>query len=203
MLRWRTTDLQNIAYDTAKSVAVAVRVEVKMQISKKMQDAINNQINRELYSAYLYLSMSAYCEDQNLPGFAHWMRAQAQEEVFHAMKLFIHVVERGGRAVMGDIEAPPKDWASPEDVFQATYNHEQKVTKLIDNLVKTAREEGDNAAEAMLQWFVNEQVEEESTAQTILRKLQMVGDAKAGLFLIDQELSARPLMCAPPQAGKE
>ncbi|MHC4488139.1 MAG: ferritin, partial [Planctomycetota bacterium] len=121
-------------------------------ISKKMEKALNGQLNAELYSAYLYLSMAAYFESADLAGFANWMRVQVQEEQFHAMKFYDYIIERGGRVTLGSIQAPPSDWDSPLAVFEATLTHEQKVTGLINDLVDVARGEKDNASEIFLQW---------------------------------------------------
>ena len=129
-------------------------------LSKAMQDAINEQIKNELYSAYLYLSMAAYSEANNLSGFAHWMRAQSQEEVEHAMKFFEFVNERGGRVVLHAIDQPPVDFESPVKIFEETLNHERKVTAMINSLYELALEEKDYAAQVMLHWFIDEQVEE-------------------------------------------
>ena len=115
-------------------------------ISKALEEAINQQVNREMYSSYLYLAMAAYFESEGLPGFANWMRVQAKEEDFHAMKLFNYLVERGGRVKLLDIEAPPFEWKGSLDVFEYTYTHEQKVTGLINNLMKLAVEEKDSSA---------------------------------------------------------
>jgi len=140
-------------------------------IGKKMQDALNEQVNAELYSAYLYLSMAAYFESTNLAGMANWMRVQTQEEQFHAIKLYNHILERGGKVVLKSIDAPPLEWDSPLAVFKSGLEHEQKVTGLINDLVYLARDERDNASEIFLQWFVNEQVEEEDNASTIVGQL--------------------------------
>ena len=160
-------------------------------IGEKMQKALNGQINAELYAGYLYLSAAAYFDSENLPGCAQWMRVQAQEELGHAMKIFDHVTERGGRVLLGPIEAPPTEWNSPLAVFEAAYAHEQKVTGLIDNLVKLATSEGDNAAGVFLQWFVSEQVEEEASADGIVQKLRLIGDSPNGLFMLDHALGQR------------
>ncbi len=160
-------------------------------ISKTMQEAFNQQVNAELYSWYLYQSMAGHFASGNLPGFAAWMTAQANEEMTHAMKLCGHLQERGGRVTLTAIEAPPSEWDSPRDVFEAVYEHEQKVTGLIHNLVAQAREEKDYAAEVFLQWFVSEQVEEEDTASSILEKLKLAGDATNALLMLDRELSQR------------
>ncbi len=160
-------------------------------LSKKMEAALNAQINAELYSAYIYLSMSAYFEAQDLPGMAAWMRGQNDEEVAHAMKIFTYVVDRGGRITLAAIDAPQTEWASPLAVFEHTYKHEQHVTGLIHKLVGQAIEENDYATKNMLDWFVDEQVEEEASASAIVAKLKMIGDHVPGLMLLDKELGGR------------
>jgi len=171
-------------------------------IPKKVENAINEQINAEIYSAYLYLSMAAYFESMDLSGFANWMSIQFQEELSHAMKLFHHIVERGGRVTLKPIEGPPTEWDSPLAVFEATLKHEQKVTALINELVFLAREERDNAAEIFLQWFVTEQVEEEDNAGKILGRLRMIKDSSQGLYMLDKELGQR-VYTPPSQEGGE
>ncbi|MCF8105754.1 MAG: ferritin [Desulfohalobiaceae bacterium] len=170
-------------------------------LTQNMQKSLNDQITAETYSAYLYLSMAAYFEDQGLPGFAAWMKAQAQEELFHAMKFFNFVNERGGRVLLGAIEQPPTEWASVVDVFQATLDHERHVTSLINKLVDLAIDEKDHATNNFLQWFVGEQVEEEDTAGQILNKLKLMDRASGGLFMLDKELGQRTFV--PPPAGQE
>ncbi|RQG86797.1 ferritin [Natrarchaeobius halalkaliphilus] len=160
-------------------------------LKNSIEDALNEQINEELYSSYLYLSMAAYYEDEGLPGFASWMRSQADEEHAHAMRIYEFVVERDGRITLEGIDSPPTEWNGPADAFEAAYEHEVEITRMIDELVGLAREENDNATENMLQWFVAEQVEEEATAQGILDKLNHVGDDGPGLLMIDQELGQR------------
>ncbi|MGO9121901.1 MAG: ferritin [Desulfomonilaceae bacterium] len=160
-------------------------------ISSRIQEAFNKQLNAELYSAYLYLSMAAYFESINLRGFANWMRCQVQEEIVHAMKFNDFIVERGGRVTLMQIEGPPTKWASPLNAFEEAYRHEQKVTGLINDLVNIAIEEKDHASNAFLQWFVTEQVEEESSADGVVQKLKLAGDHGGGMFMIDQELAAR------------
>jgi ferritin len=160
-------------------------------LSKAMQDAINEQIKNELYSAYLYLSMAAYFEATSLPGFAAWMRAQSQEEIAHAMKFFNFVNDRGGRVELQAIEQPPVEFESPRDVFEATYGHEQKVTALIHDLYELALDENDYAAQVMLHWFIDEQVEEENSVSQILETLERIGDADQGLVMLDRELGQR------------
>jgi len=160
-------------------------------LSEKIQDAINKQIVAETYSAYLYWSMAAYFESVNLSGFGRWMKAQAQEELMHAAKFFDFVAERGGRVLLGAIEAPLTEWDSPLAAFEYAYQHEQKVTGLINNLVDLAVEERDHATRNLLNWYVDEQVEEEASADGVVQKLRLMGDAPGGLFMIDSELGQR------------
>ncbi|KQC14787.1 MAG: ferritin [Desulfuromonas sp. SDB] len=160
-------------------------------IPKQMLDAINEQINAELYSAYMYLSMASYFEEKNFQGFAHWMEVQAHEEVEHAMKFYKYVNDRGERVILKPIEGPPTEWESPLAAFQAAYQHEQKVTSLINNLVKISRELDDYATEAMLDWFVTEQVEEEANASEIVEKLSMIRDNSNGMLMMDRTLGQR------------
>jgi ferritin len=170
-------------------------------LDEKMQAALNGQLNAELYSSYLYLSMSAYFQSISLPGFANWMRIQAQEELVHAMKFYDFINERGGRVQLKPVEGPPMDWSSPLDVFENTYKHEQKVTGLINDLVNLAVKEGDHATNIFLQWFVTEQVEEEASADEVVQKLKLMGDAKGGLFMLDREMGQR--VFTPPAASAE
>lgn len=160
-------------------------------LSKTLQDAMNEQIKNELYSAYIYLSMSAYCEAENLPGFAHWMRLQAQEEVGHAMKFYDFICDRGGRVALKAIDQPPIEFQSPLDVFEKTLEHEQKVTGMIHNLYALAVQEKDYPSQVFLQWFVDEQVEEEKNASQIVETLKMIGDQGPALIMLDRELAQR------------
>ncbi len=160
-------------------------------ITKPMETALNRQVNRELYSAYLYLSMSSYFETAGLKGFAKWMRLQAKEEQMHAMKIFDYIIARGGKITPDDIEAPKGKWASAGKVFEDTYAHEQKVTGMIHGLVDLAIQEKDHATFEMLQWFVREQVEEEENASEILNQIRVVGDVPGHLFWLDHELGKR------------
>jgi ferritin len=160
-------------------------------ISEKMQEALNGQLNAELYSSYLYLSMAAYFQNINLGGFASWMRVQAQEELIHVMKFYDFINERGGRVVLKPVEGPPTEWESPLAAFEAAYEHEQKVSGLINDLVELALEERDHATNIFLQWFVTEQVEEEDSANEVVQKIKLMGDATGGLFMLDQELGQR------------
>lgn len=167
-------------------------------IKKKIEAAFNEQINAETFSAYLYLSMSAALERMNLPGFANWMRVQAQEEMTHAMKFFRHIIERGGKVILTAIDAPQTDWKNVADVFKAALGHEEKVTGLINDLVDLAMAEKDHAAGMMLQWFVSEQVEEEANALEMLGKLEIVGETAGGLYMLDKEMAQRTFV--PPAA---
>ena len=162
-------------------------------LSQKIQDAFNEQLNAELFSSYLYVSMSAYFESITLKGMANWMRTQAQEEVLHATKFYDFINERGGRVLLAPIEGPKTEWRSPLEVFEETCRHEAKVTGLINDLVDLAIKEKDHAANAFLQWFVTEQVEEEAIPREIADKLKLAGDNTSVLFMIDQELGQRAL----------
>ena len=160
-------------------------------LSDKMQDALNGQLNAEMYSAYLYLSMNAYFKSINLDGFANWMYYQAQEELTHSMKFYDFINQRGGNVNLLQIDAPPTAWDSPLAVFEATLEHERKVTGLINDLVELALAEHDHATNIFLQWFVSEQVEEEESVGGVLEQLKLMGEAKGGLFMIDRELAKR------------
>jgi len=168
-------------------------------IDQRMQEALNKQVNAEIYSAYLYLSMSAHFQSVNLAGFANWMRVQAHEELMHALKFYDYVNERGGRIVLQPVEAPPSHWDSPLAVFEHVYQHEQKVTGMINKLVDLAVEIRDHATNNVLQWFVAEQVEEEASADEVVQKLKLVGDDPSALFMIDRELAQR-VFVAPAAA---
>ena len=172
-------------------------------IKTEIQEAFNRQLNAELYSAYLYLSMSSHLESAGLPGMGQWMRAQAQEEVIHAMKFYQFIIDRGGKVVLTQIDTPPAEWSSPLAVFQDAYQHECKVTELINGLVDLASTHKAHAEHSFLQWFVNEQVEEEATAQGIVDKLGMIGDHAAMLLAVDSELGQRPLPAPPATAAAD
>ncbi len=165
-------------------------------LNHEMQEALNRQINAELFSSYLYLSMSAWLDAQGLKGMAHWMRTQAQEETLHALKFIDFVSERDGRVLLTSIDAPQTEWKSPLAVFEHTCEHEAHVTALIGQLVDQAVHTKDHAANGFLQWFVTEQVEEEATVRDIRDKLKMIGDTGAMLYMIDQELGQRTLPVA-------
>lgn len=167
-------------------------------LNQKIQDALNEQIKNELYSAYLYLSMAAYCESVNMPGMAHWMRMQELEERVHALKMFDFVNERGGRVVLQAIDQPPAEFESLLHVFKETLAHEQKVTAMINNLYALAVQEKDYASQIFLQWFVTEQIEEEDSVGQVIETLKMIGDSRQGLLMLDRELGGR----AAPQTGQ-
>jgi len=160
-------------------------------IKASVQKAINDQIRKEFYSYYLYLSMAAYFESINLRGFAHWMRVQAKEEQEHAMKFFEYIIERQGEVVLEAIDAPTAKWKSPIDVFEGAYNHERMVTESIHKIVDLAESEKDHATSVFLQWFVKEQVEEEGSANDILQKLKLIGSENSAVFVLDVELGKR------------
>lgn len=160
-------------------------------LSKKMEEALNRQINEEVYSAFLYLSMASYFANLNLMGFYNWLYVQFHEEMEHAKKFLNYIIERGGRVILSEIKKPQLEWQSPRDAFEAVLKHEKYITSKIYELVDIAESEKDRATFAMLQWFVNEQVEEEAHATEILAKLEMIGDHKQGLLMLDRELSAR------------
>lgn len=166
-------------------------------LSDRMEKALNGQVNAELYSAYLYLAMSSYFKSMNLNGFGRWMEVQTLEELTHAKKFFDYVNERGGRAVVTSIDGPQNEWASPVATFEQVYQHEQKVSGLINELVNLAIEERDHATNNFLQWFVSEQVEEEASANDVLQKLKLIDRGQGGLFLLDQELGQR-VFTPPP-----
>jgi ferritin len=160
-------------------------------LTKKVEKALNEQINAELYSAYLYLAMAAWFESLNLRGFASWMKVQSREENTHAMKFFEFVHERRGTVTLQEIAAPTGKWKSPQAAFEAALEHEQYITGRIDDLVNLAAAEKDHATAEMLQWFVKEQVEEEASADSIVQQLKMADNAPGALFMIDRVLGER------------
>lgn len=172
-------------------------------ISKPLEAAINAQINAELWSAYLYLSMSTYCQDAGFPGIANWFSIQFKEEQDHAMILLNYLQSRDGRVLLAPIDAVETEWASPLAAFEATLKHEQKVTSLINNLMALAVEEKDFALQTRLNWFVEEQVEEEENARDLIQKFRLIGDNGYGLYQLDQELAARVYTQASPLASAE
>jgi ferritin len=160
-------------------------------ISKKIQDAFNKQINEEIYSSYLYLSMAAYFGAVNLSGFSHWMRLQAQEEMFHAMKFFNHIVDRGGEVQLMAIKDPQTKWNSPLNVYEESLKHEYYITACINKLMDVAVEERYYAGQNLLKWFVDEQVEEEDNFTDVVEKLKRIGDNDALLLMQDLEMVKR------------
>jgi len=171
-------------------------------LNNKSNDAINAQINAELWSAYLYLSMAMQLEDAGHAGFANWFRIQFKEEQAHAEIFMNYVVSRGGRVVLKAIDAVPTEWKCPLCVFEDTLAHERKVTALINDLYALAEAEHDYATRGMLDWFVNEQVEEEETAKNMIDRLKLIGDNGFGLYMMDQELGARVYNVPAPLAAK-
>jgi ferritin len=162
-----------------------------MNISKTMQDAINEQIKNEFYSAYLYLSMAAHFETTNLPGFANWMQIQTGEEKDHAMRFFQYVIDRGGKVELKAIDQPPLSWKTPREAFEQVLEHEQQVTSMINNLYALAMKENDYTSQVMLQWFLNEQVEEEKSASLILEQIKLIDARGTALYVLDHQLSKR------------
>lgn len=160
-------------------------------LSQKLEDAINEQINSEFYAAHLYLSMSAYCETQSLGGFAHWLRMQYSEELSHGLKLFDFILDRGGRVVLQAIEQPQVEFESVAAIMEMALEHERKVTALIDSLYELALDEKDYSAHVLLEWFVDEQVEEEKILTEIVDHLRIVGDDGTGLLMLDSRLKER------------
>ncbi len=159
--------------------------------SKTMEEAMNKQLKNELYSAYLYLSMAAYMDANNFPGFAHWMRVQSQEELGHAMRFYGFINERRGRVVLQALEQPPADFQSPLRAFEQALEHEQKITAMINDLYALAVQEKDYASQVFLQWFITEQVEEEDSISQIVDQLKAIGDHTVGLLMLDKQLGAR------------
>jgi ferritin len=162
-----------------------------MTMNDKVLKSFNRQINAELFSSYLYLSIAAYFESLNLRGFAKWMQLQAQEEINHAMKFYGHIVDRNGRVSLNAIEEPKKEWKSPYEAAMDAYNHEQKITKMIHDLVKLTGDENDYEGNNMLQWFVDEQIEEEQQTRDMVKKLEYIGESKSALIMLDKHFGKR------------
>ena len=171
-------------------------------ISKKIEEALNAQINAEFWSAYLYLSMSANFAVKGNPGFANWFNIQFKEEQDHAQIFIKYLLSRGGKVVLSPIEAVKTEWESPLDAYKDTLEHEKKVTSMINNLYALASAENDYATQSMLKWFIDEQVEEEETAQGLIDSLTMIKDNGFGIYMLDKELSPRTYTQAAPLAGK-
>lgn len=160
-------------------------------MNQEVQNAINKQINAEIYSSYLYLAMAAYFDGKGLEGFSNWMKVQAQEELTHAMKFYRYVYERGGEVELQAIEKPKTEFDSPLAVAKEVLEHEKKVTALINDIYTLALDEKDYATQSMLKWFIDEQVEEEAAAQQIIDKLEVTGEKGQGLYMLDKELASR------------
>jgi len=160
-------------------------------LRQTLQDALNEQIKNEFYSAHVYLAMSSWFEDKGLPGFAKWMRVQYSEELSHGLKIFDFINDRDGRALVLGFDAPPDAWKSPLDVFENSYAHEQKVTAMINSLYAQAQKEPDYATLVLMQWFISEQVEEEKNAKLIVDQLKLAGDSGSALLILDRDLGSR------------
>jgi len=160
-------------------------------ISKVMQDAVNEQINKELYSSYIYLSMAAYFESESLAGFGNWLRIQAKEENEHAMKLYDYLLERGGKVELKVIPAPKSEWGSALEAVEQVLEHEQFVTKSIHELYEVALSQKDYATQVMLHWFIEEQVEEEANATAILDNMRRIEAHESAIIMLDHRLSKR------------
>ncbi|MBU0497876.1 MAG: ferritin [Candidatus Thermoplasmatota archaeon] len=168
-------------------------------ISKKMIEALNEQINKEMYSAYLYMAMSAHSTSTGLPGFANWFMVQYKEEMDHAMRIYNYINDHGEKVSLKAIEQPPSTFKDPMDMFQKTLKHEQFITKSINELINLAIKEKDHATQIALQWFVTEQIEEEGNDNDIIAKLELAGGKGNGLFMVDKDLATR--IYTPPTAG--
>ncbi len=160
-------------------------------LSKEMESALNDQLNKEMFSAYLYLSMAAYFEDKNLPGMASWMRLQSDEEYLHATKFYDFIVKARGRVKLKGIDEPKFEWDSPRQAFEEAFAHEQFITKSINEIADLAVKNNDHATNTFLQWFVDEQLEEEATVENIVESFKLIADQPAGLFMLDRELAQR------------
>ncbi len=162
-----------------------------MELKQSVQDALNRQIKEELFSAYIYLAVSAYCERTGLTGFAHWMRVQSREELGHALKIFDFVNDRGGRVVLQAISEPGVDFGTPLQIAEKALEHERRVTAMIEQIYGLAVKENDYATQALMQWFISEQVEEEKNATLLVDRLRMVGEDRGALLMLDVELGKR------------
>ena len=167
-------------------------------LNKEIEKALNEQINVEMWSAYLYLSMAAYCHSMRQTGMARWFEVQFKEEQDHDKILFNYVIRRDGRVILGAVQSVPKEWPSVLEVFESTLKHEQAITKKINELAALEKKENDYATESMLQWFIDEQVEEEDNARDIIDKLEMIKDNGFGIYMLDKELGGRVYRQAPP-----
>lgn len=165
-------------------------------LSEKLLDALNEQLNKEYYSSYLYLAMAAYFDDKNLQGMANWMKKQSDEEHIHSIKFFDFIIRVGGRIKLGAIGEPAKEWDSPQSAFEAAYEHEQFISKSIYDLVTLAVEEKEYSTQTFLNWFVDEQVEEEETVKAIVEKFKMISASASGMYMLDTELGSRAATAA-------
>jgi ferritin len=168
-----------------------VKEKIGKNISEKMEKALNDQMNQEFYSAYLYMAMSSYFASENWKGLAHWMKKQSEEEWMHGMKFYNHILERGGHPILDGLEKPKSTWSSPMEAFKDAYTHEQKVTGLINNIMDLSYQEKDHAAGIMLQWFVTEQIEEEQSVFDVIDSMGKIGESKSALFMLDHHLGKR------------
>ncbi|NNG00852.1 MAG: ferritin [Desulfobacteraceae bacterium] len=167
-------------------------------IGERLTEAMNEQIKHELESYYLYLSVAAYFHSKSLDGMAHWMKAQAHEEMIHAMKFFDHIIDRGGEVRLQDLKQHKTQWSSTLEAWKDAYQHEQFISDKINGLISIAREDRDYASEPLLAWFADEQIEEEATASKITDEIEMVGEDKSGLLFLDRELAQRPFPAGSP-----
>lgn len=185
----------SILKEKTEKIDITTKFEIEMStmtvMTKKMEDALNQQVNNELWSGYIYLSMSTFCEHSGFSGMAHWFKQQFEEEQEHAFKIMDFIVDRGGKVVLQPIGAVESEWKSPLHAFEETLKHEVWVTKSIHDLADLAREEKDHAAAQFLNWFIAEQVEEEASAAGIVDKLKIIGDKGAAIFMLDRELGKR------------
>ena len=166
-------------------------------MNEKIEKMINDQMNFEIYSAYIYMAMGAYCDSIDLEGFAHWFKTQAQEEMYHAIKMYNYVLERTGRPFFTQIDAPAKEWGSLKEAFQDALKHEKIVTDRINKIMTTAIDENDHASRSFLNWFVDEQVEEEASVDAVIKKFNLIKDSGQGLFMLDKEMATR-VFTTPP-----
>ena len=193
----RARTYSNTSVTVVSEAADGLDLEALLELVKEarsaedLEKALNEQLNFELYSAYIYYSMAAYFESVDLPGFANWMQIQYQEELFHVQKFFDFINERDGRVTLGGVDAPQHEWESPLAAFQNAYEHEKIVSKRIHELVDLSRQEKDHAVESFLDWFVTEQVEEEASTRAIAQQLKFLGEDRTGLFMVDRELATR------------
>lgn len=167
-------------------------------LSTQMQKNLNEHMNFELYSAYVYLSMAAWFESQDLPGFANWMKVQAMEEMTHADRFYRYIIDRDGRVLLGAVDAPETEWASPLAAMENALAHEREVSRRIGDLVGQSMKESDYSTQNFLQWFVTEQVEEEANVKAVVQQLKLMGDSGHALFMVDRELGQRQFIMPPP-----